>query len=490
MDHLGEKKYSLRFPLFTSIVVYLLIEILGDVILKRPNDLGTPAVITTFFLVLYFSFRDAIKGGFVVTIVSIFYFTYFIYSRHASFSVKEGAIGTAFVLTIVYFLITFVVGFLKKTIDDLFAREQQTRINAEQAKEEAEHEKKRLQILLEQLPIGVVIAKSPSGEIISRNKRAIELFGKAINSIKSINDYQNVTAYRNGRKITPEEWPLTRALVKGETVMSEELVITNNKQKKSTLLISAAPIRNKEGNIITAVITFNDITKQKELERQKDDFIAMASHELKTPLTSAKIYAQALRNYIANSPKALNLSEKIHEQIERLSMLIATMLDTTRMEQGKLLLKEEYFVLKNVALKTLTGLQETTNRRILIDWQTHEYFYGNKERISQVFTNLITNAMKFSPAESEIIVKSRKKDRSIIISVQDFGIGIPIKNQTYVFDKFYREDKHKTYPGLGLGLYISSEIVKHHGGKMWVESKEGKGSIFYLSLPISNSHKK
>lgn len=117
------------------------------------------------------------------------------------------------------------------------------------------------------------------------------------------------------------------------------------------------------------------------------------------------------------------------------------------------------------------------------DWHTKLYVYADRERIRQVLINLITNAIKYSPEAKKVVIRSQKNKNFIQISVQDFGIGIPKTEQLKIFDRFYQSQNHKTYPGLGLGLYISSEIIKANGGKMWVESDEGKGSTFYFTLP-------
>ena len=115
----------------------------------------------------------------------------------------------------------------------------------------------------------------------------------------------------------------------------------------------------------------------------------------------------------------------------------------------------------------------------------NEYLYADKERISQVLINLINNAAKYSNDGKDIIIRSQKKDRFIVISVQDFGIGISKRNQSNVFERFYQTDQSTTYPGLGLGLYIAKEIVRENGGQIWVKSKIGKGSTFCFSLPIA-----
>ncbi|HVS79550.1 MAG TPA: PAS domain-containing sensor histidine kinase [Candidatus Paceibacterota bacterium] len=480
MASLGEKNHSIYIPLLGSAAAYLLAEFIGNLILHRPDNMGPEVVVLTFLLVLYFSFRHAIRGGLTASAVSIVYFTYFIYSRTASYSVKVAATENVILLTSLYLLITFTVGILRKRLDDLFGKEQQARAAAE-------HDRRRMEALLKQLPVGVLLAQSPTGEIISRNNMALELLGPAVATpVSSIEEYVYPSATIGGKKIEPREWPLARALTTGEIVTGEEIVITGPNGDSTTLFFNASPVYDKKGNITAAVATFYDITKQKELERLKDDFVAMISHELKTPLTSAKIYAQSLLKEMTNSQEQGAFMEKMNDQLDRLALLVNTMLDTTRLEQGKLELQKERFVLGDIAREIVGELRDTTGRKISLDWQADKPLTSNKDRIAQIFTNLLTNALKFSPKDSEVIVRSREKDGMIVVSVQDFGIGLSQEALDHIFERFYQSEEHKTYPGLGLGLYISSQIIRKLGGEMRVESEKGKGATFSFSLPLED----
>ena len=459
MAHLGEKKYPLTLPLITTLIAYILLEVIGYLIVKRPEQMGDAIIFTTFALVLYFSFRSAIKGGLIVTGLSMLYYIYFIYTRHAPIAVKESALLIASLLTITNIIITLIIGWHRQTVDRLLDREIQ-------AKQAAEYEQRRLKTLLEQLPVGVIISKAPTGEIISTNRQAQKLLGYSSKRVTALEEYKKV-------------------LIDGKKINGREVTITAHKRKKLILFINAAPIMDKKGEIIAAVATFYDITKQKEFEQQKEDFIAMASHELRTPLTSTKMYAQLLLKEFIKYPKATILVKKMDNQIDKLTNLVLTMLDTSQIQQGKLLFEEEPFFLKDIAFETITELQKVTKHKLIVDWQTRESVIGDKEKMAQVFTNLITNAIKYSPEKSEIFIRSYKKDGSIIVSIQDVGTGISKNEQKHIFDRFYQSNQHKTYSGLGLGLYISAEIIKQHGGKIWVNSGKEKGSTFYFSLPIS-----
>ncbi len=454
-----------------------MLELITNVLLHEPAITGNFLIIANFILCIYFSFRSGIKGGLIVTALSLLGYTYFISTRSIPIITKEFAAIMVVFLSFVSFLIALIVGWCREMFDILLANQiEETQI--------AKQNQYRWERILEQLPVGIVVAKHPSGEIIERNKRALTLLGTIPRPVLSIADYNGFHAYSNNKKLKPYEWPIAQALLKKKTIMGKEIDLTNSDGKHMTLLFNAAPINDRNGKITAAVTTFNDITRLKELEKQKEELLIMASHELKTPLTSAKIFTHSLLTKLSDNSEAKKLTQKIDNQLDNLSSLISTILDMSQMEQGGLRVKEEPFILRDLALKTLTDLQSTTDHKITIDWQAKDYFYGNEERISQVFTNLMSNAIKFSPKESEIIVKCQKKGNAIIISIQDFGVGFTKDDEHHIFDKFFQSKQHKTYPGLGLGLYITAKIVKQYGGKIWAESENGKGSTFYFSLPI------
>jgi signal transduction histidine kinase len=230
-----------------------------------------------------------------------------------------------------------------------------------------------------------------------------------------------------------------------------------------------------------------------DLSRQKDDFIGIASHELKTPVTSVKAYTQILRNRFtkAEDMKSAELARKMDLQLDKLTNLIADLLDVTKIESDKLQFNEMYFDFNELVVETVEELQRITERhKIILELGVSKTVYGDRERTSQVIANFITNAIKYSPSSDKIIVKTEAAKNNVMLRVQDFGVGISEKEQDKVFERFYRVNgnKNETYPGLGLGLYISAEIIKRQKGEIWVESEKGKGSTFCFCLPIQTTH--
>ncbi|QJD97048.1 PAS domain S-box protein [Mucilaginibacter robiniae] len=234
-----------------------------------------------------------------------------------------------------------------------------------------------------------------------------------------------------------------------------------------------------------------DITEQKQLQQQKDEFIGVASHELKTPVTSIKAYAQILEATFRKESdvKKTNMLAKMNNQIDRLTTLITDLLDVTKIQSGRLQLNNDYFSLNQLVTDLTEDLQRTTHHHQLVtELQSASEVYADKDRISQVITNLVTNAIKYSPQAEKIIIRTYTDNNALYLSVQDFGIGISADKKDRVFEQFYRVsgDKQHTFPGLGLGLYISAEIIKRAGGKIGVHSKEGEGSTFYFALPLKH----
>ncbi|MBS7564641.1 PAS domain S-box protein [Mucilaginibacter sp. Bleaf8] len=232
-----------------------------------------------------------------------------------------------------------------------------------------------------------------------------------------------------------------------------------------------------------------DITEQKQLQQQKDEFIGIASHELKTPVTSIKAYTQVLEAMFRKEGDARKTAmlSKMNNQIDRLTNLIGDLLDVTKIQSGRLQFNDDYFDFNQLVAELVEDLQRTTDRHELtLQLDTAGSVYADKDRISQVITNLITNAIKYSPGANKIIITSGIKDNEVLLCVEDFGIGISADKKDRVFEQFYRVsgDKQHTFPGLGLGLYISSEIIKREGGRIWVNSIEGEGSTFCFALPV------
>ncbi|HKC36881.1 MAG TPA: PAS domain S-box protein, partial [Chitinophagaceae bacterium] len=243
------------------------------------------------------------------------------------------------------------------------------------------------------------------------------------------------------------------------------------------------------------VATYHDITHRKKIEKQKEEFISIASHELKTPVTSLKAYAQILEDGFIKikDKKSADLLEKMNKQVDRLTTLITDLLDFTRIQGEKLELRETDYNINELISEVVEEMQRTTKvHKMVTKLDRSVQMWGDRYRTGQVLTNLLSNAIKYSPHAKKIIVSSKLEKNSITVCVQDFGIGIKKDLLNKVFERFFRisEAKLNTFPGLGLGLYIAAEIIKRQGGAINVESTDGKGSTFCFSLPIKQNGKK
>lgn len=248
-----------------------------------------------------------------------------------------------------------------------------------------------------------------------------------------------------------------------------------------------SPIRDAQGKVIHVFSAARDITRLIELENQKDEFIGIVSHELKTPVTSIRIFNTALRK-IAQKVKnelASNITAKMDVQIVKLTRLITDLLDVNKIRAGKLTFNMSTFVLEDVVQESIDAVQAASeNHRIINNITTKSTVYADADRTGQVFTNLLNNAIKYSPNADKIVVTSNETKTHIKICVQDFGLGINKSQQKKIFRQYYQvsNNKKENFPGLGLGLYLSAYIVKRVNGKIWVESELGKGSTFCVEF--------
>lgn len=248
---------------------------------------------------------------------------------------------------------------------------------------------------------------------------------------------------------------------------------------------------NAEGEPYKLLGTIKDITKDKIDERHKDEFISTISHELKTPITSIKAQVQILeRKFIAASDVAVSLMlKRMNLQINRLNILIRDLLDVGRIDEQVLPLHQDEFLFNDMVEDTVNEIQRTTvTHRLLIKTTEIIPCQGDRGRISQILANLLTNAIKYSPGKNKIIITFREQNQQIVCTVQDFGIGIPIEKQPHIFERFYRAAgiQNNVISGLGLGLYISTELIKRLKGTIGLESTPGEGSTFYFTVPQSN----
>jgi len=237
------------------------------------------------------------------------------------------------------------------------------------------------------------------------------------------------------------------------------------------------------------LLAIEDITERRNIEQRKDDFLSIASHELKTPLTTVVGYVQMMQRLIPEqaSDKFRSVVAKTEVYVERLNQLLTELLDVSRIQSGNIELHKELFDFDKMITEAVEGMQTATPKyRIKADGRAGVAYFGDESHLTQVLTNLISNAIKYSPDADEVEVHVSRVSDFIKVSVKDFGMGIKEDERKKIFERFYRVGAiQKNFPGMGIGLYICDQIVKNHGGSFWVESELGKGSVFSFTLPIN-----
>ena len=250
----------------------------------------------------------------------------------------------------------------------------------------------------------------------------------------------------------------------------------------------AIPLKNDAGEIVLWVGTATDIEDQKKEMERKDEFIGIASHELKTPLTSLKGYLQLVASYQKEElPDAVkSYINKANIAINKLQHLVNDLLDVSKIQAGRLEYKLDQIDLADLIYSCVENAAHIYPEILFENDACKTYkVNGNPERLEQVLMNLVNNAVKYSPNSKKVIIKSVRLGNSVRVSVTDFGIGLSNEQIERIFERFYRvEDKKFMASGLGMGLYISTEIINAHDGKIGVESEPGKGATFYFDLPL------
>lgn len=293
--------------------------------------------------------------------------------------------------------------------------------------------------------------------------------------------------------VHPDDLALTTEKYEGSLASGNVFEVENRYRKGADgsyrwHLNRAIPLRDETGQIKLWVGTATDIEEQKQQLQKKDEFIGVASHELKTPLTSLKGYLQLLASYKKEilPPVVKTYIEKANQVTNKLQRLVNDLLDVSKIQAGRLEYKLEGLDVSEL----LTGCLENA-RHIYPDFQFDSEIQpglcadGNAERLEQVVMNLVNNAVKYSLADKHVIIKTELIPGYLRVLVVDFGTGMSQKEIERIFERFYRvEDKKFMASGLGMGLYISAEIVNAHNGKIGVESEPGKGSTFYFDLVV------
>ena len=232
---------------------------------------------------------------------------------------------------------------------------------------------------------------------------------------------------------------------------------------------------------------FIDITEQKLDELRKNDFIGMVSHELKTPLTAINGFVQVLQRKAKKDEDnyAIVALDKAHSQIRKMTTMINGFLNVSRLESGKLLIEKTNFSLDELLKETIEETYVSqSSHQIILNPTCEVNINADRNKIGNVLSNLISNGLKYSDNGTRIEITCKLQDTEVEIQIKDEGIGIKPEDIDKLFERYYRVQGNHTISGFGIGLYLSAEIIERHGGQIWAESEEGKGSVFYFTLPL------
>jgi len=340
-----------------------------------------------------------------------------------------------------------------------------------------------LRSLLEYLP-QITSASSADGTNIFFNKFFFEYSGLSVeeatkdgwNSILHPDDYDKVISH----------WEECKS-------ESKEFIMEIRLRRKSDGIYRwhisrISPVVDENETVTQWIASATDIHEQKIKEERKDDFMSIASHEMKTPLTTVKAYLQLLEITIdQKDTDAMLYTKKAIASVERLKDLISELLDVSKIQHGQLNYTFSDFDFNEMINNAVEDIQyNSPNHKIIKSGKVDSEVFGDKERLQQVIVNLLSNAVKYSPESKEVFISVSNSIDKIFVSVKDTGIGISSNNFHKIFERYFRiEGQQLHFQGLGIGLYISMNIIQRHKGKIWVESEAGKGSTFFVEIPFN-----
>lgn len=374
----------------------------------------------------------------------------------------------------------------------VFVAEQTALVLARTSAEEGLHHALRraaeLDAVIDSIADGFV-HYGPGGEVLRLNASAAAIFrGAGVERLASLADTAAQLTLRTpeGRPLRLDQWPGARAL-RGETVTAMHLQVEAPNGRTGWILASAAPVRDPGGGVLGAVLTFSDESEVHALEEERDDLVRMISHDLRTPLHAVYTQAHLLRRGPGDPEKVRDRAASIARSCERMSGMIQDLVETTLLEAGQLPLTTGPVDLAETVPELLERLRDAVDvgRVHLAVAPGLVPVQADPPRLERILVNLLTNALKYSPASSPVEIELAPAPGGARVSVTDRGIGISPEDQAHVFDRFYRARGQRRPEGLGLGLYITRLLVEAHGGHIEVTSALGQGSTFTVHLPAA-----
>lgn len=358
--------------------------------------------------------------------------------------------------------------------------------------EETQEERNRLQVLIDTTPAGIVFFSAPDGKLTLYNKAAEAILGKPLILGRADTEQPAFSRLRHptGEPIPPEELPSSRSL-RGESCVGVELLVLHPSGRRLSVLANCSPLRDARGRVAGAVVALQDITPLREQERLRDEFIATVAHELKTPVTTIKGYAQLMNEWApgGHDPREGKAVQVISAQADRINRRVQEMLEVVRFRTVPPELHRVRFDLGKLAAQVVQQMQSKTSIHPLVMQQAEPApVEADLEHVEEVLVTLLDNAIKYSPKGGRIDVRVWTQNGCAVVSVRDYGVGIPKERQAHIFEPFY-EAVPAGLPGyrsvVALSLYLAKLIVERHKGRIWFESEPGKGSTFYFTLPLA-----
>ncbi len=378
-------------------------------------------------------------------------------------------------------------------VQELNERLAASNIREQEVKEQSDQQAIELTTLLQSIPQAVSVFDA-TGKVILHNDAAVDLACVNGHPAHSLAECEPIQLLRiDGTPLPREEWPVDR-LLKGHDIIEEEYIVERADGSRRRMVATGRAVLDDGGKVRLAIIVSQDVTKLREAERNREDFVHMVSHDLRTPLTAVYGYAQLLERALERAganERQMQSVEAILVGIRRMDAMIQDLVDSARLETRQLRLEIQPVAfgpfLRDLLLRSRQALQ--TSR---IDAQLPgdlPAILADPNRLERILTNLLSNALKYSPPETRVRVEATAVSGRVEVAVQDQGVGIAPEEIPHIFDRFYRtrSSANRRVDGLGLGLYITRMLVEAHNGRIWVESQPGKGSTFYFSLPIAGS---
>lgn len=379
------------------------------------------------------------------------------------------------------------------------------RQKAENLSGQLQGEQSKTELMLEEIA-DAVVGVNHSKQIVVFNKAAEELTGWERSSAFGLH-YNNIFQLRDpkDRELSERNDPFNKAFESAHKITVNDYYMLGKNDEKIVFSIAIAPTRDGNGNVNGAIAIMHDISEQKALQRERNEFVSTASHEMRTPVAAIEGYLS-----MATNPKLAQIDargkdyiEKAHQAAMHLGKLFRDLLSVTKLEDRTLNDHPKVFSLSELTKQTVESMNMVPrDKSVTLTYKYSSKLVGaktisplaqvlaDKDRIQEVLTNLIDNALKYTP-RGKVEVSLEEGENSVSVHVADTGMGISSEDQKHLFEKFYRVNNSMTREigGTGLGLYISRNLVEHYGGKISVKSSLGKGSVFSFTLPLAQEKK-